>query len=815
MTTGFKFPKVDKYNNSKFTNPDDEYMRDGTPRDPKQKVNDPDYYLEKARYLYSAFLTDNFSLGYSASLEYAINRSYSYGNQSNVKYMDILTPKNKQGQRKAFANFSWDNLAIYTKFRDIAVNRLRKFDYKTDVESIEDDDILDKERMKMLAYVKQQEKDFTDALREVTGMPDEQVPQEQLPIAPQSLKELDMLQGLGCFTLPLEISLQKKITKTSLPLSQWSETETKLKEDGIDIGVMATQCYCDTVDGVPKVRYVDPQYLIIRHTRDQSFERIADAAEVRFFTIAQLREHGLSEKQIYEAASSYSGEFTNEVYMDQYTFYNQNRQVLDRFIIPILDMDFESFCTNTLEYRNIGGVDVPFELPAGSNKSTRKTNRLEKNQYARRYRCKWVIGTEIVFDYGYQFDVPFDDQNMPLCSYKVYRCSMRSMTSRCISTIDDLQLAVLKFRAAWAKAKPSGIRVEWGSISNMTFGGEKMDPKDILRMYNQSGDLIYRAQMIDGRYVAGQAPPVEELKGGMGPLLNEFITTFQLHTQTLRELTAIGEVVDGSLGAGDQLVGVAKMAEAATSDAHRNVLMGYKNIKEKVCTDLCIRWQNYTILKGGSQVKTAPYGGNALEIIRLSAEDAKHKVRVICEAEIDDGIRDRIMSAADTSLAAAKQGAAGITMADYFFIMESLQSGNLKWAAMYLSYREEQEKKRLQMMQQENMQMNGENMQAQEKMKAEAAMELQAAAQETILIETESKIAIEKEKGSQARQTEWFKNMLLKGNANPPIVKPGSEPAPAMQPPPSEAPMGMGDPSQMQAAPIPEQDMQAGQPALQ
>ena len=214
MTTDFKFPKVEKYNTPKFTNPDDEYKRDGTPRDPKQKVNDPEYYLEKARYLYSAFLTDNFSLGYSASLEYAINRSYSSGNQSNVKYMDILTPKNEQGQRKAFANFSWDNLAVYTKFRDIAVNRLRKFDYKTDVESIEDDDILEKERMKMLAFVKQQEKEFIDTLRQTTGMPEEQAPQEQLPIEPQSLKELDMLQGLGCFSLPLEISLQKKITKT-------------------------------------------------------------------------------------------------------------------------------------------------------------------------------------------------------------------------------------------------------------------------------------------------------------------------------------------------------------------------------------------------------------------------------------------------------------------------------------------------------------------------------------------------------------------------------------------------------------------------
>jgi len=822
MTPGVRFPKVATYKTQKFYNPEDEYMPDGSPRDPKDKVKDKSYFLDKAKYLYSAFLTDNFTIGYSSSLEYAINRSYSFGNQSNTKYMDILTPKNAKGERKAYANFSYDNLAIFPKFRDIAISKLKKFDYKIEVECLEEDAVLERQRKKMLVWVKQQEAEFIASIREITGMPaEEQNPQEQpLPIIPTSIQELDMLEGMGSFKLPLEMALQKKLTKNSFPLSQWKEIEGKLKEDGIDIGVMAVQCYNDPVEGVPMVRYVDPQYLIVRHTRDQSFERISDGAEIRFMTIAQLREFGLSEKEIQQAATAFSGDFTNELYQTQYNFYNQNRNALDRFIIPVLDMDFESFCTTSLEYRNIAGVDVPFQLPAGSEKSTRKTNRFEKNRYMRRYRAKWVIGTDIVFDYGYQFDVPFDNQNMPICSYKVYRCAIRSMTSRCIATIDDLQLAVLKFRAAWAKAKPSGIRVEWGSISNMTFGGEKMDPKDILRMYNQSGDLVYRAQMIDGRYVAGQAPPVEELKGGMGPLLDEFIKTFQLHLTTLRELTAIGEVVDGTLGASDQLVGVAKMAEAATSDAHRNVLTGYQNIKERVATDLCIRWQNYTILQGGSKVMSAPYGGNALEIIRLSAEEAKRKVRVICEAEIDDGIRDRILAAADQSLAAAKQGAAGISMSDYFFIMEALQSGNLKWAAMYLNYREEQEKKRIEQVQAQNMQMNGQNMQVQEKMKSDAAMALKEAEKETIVLQTEANIAEIEAKGQQDRQTEWFKKQLETGALTPPINMPGTTPSgaapsPGVMPPPSGAPMGMGDPSQMQAAPTPEQGMQAGQPVLQ
>ena len=816
MSTSFSLPFATTYKGKPATyrNPEDERNKDGSHRDPADKVTDKEYFLEKAQYLYAAYLDDNFTIGYTSNLQYAINRSYSFGNQSNAKYMDIVSPKNKNGIRKAFVNFSWDNLPIYPKFRDLLKNRLDKVDYQLQVDAVEEDLILEKQRLKMLAWVKEQETEFIQALYEATGMPsDEQVPQEQLPIKPKSMSELDMMEGMGSFKLPLEISLLKKINEVSLPMSHWPQVKLKMAEDGIDLGIFAGQCYSDAVDGTPKVRYVDPAYLIVRQTRDNSFERIADAAEIRFMTIAQLREYGLSEPELKQAAQAYNNMLTNGSWpQDQWNNFDLQQNLLDRWVVAVLDMDFESFCTRSMEYRSVGDMELAFELPAGSDKPSSKKNKFAKNRYMRRYRGKWVIGTQIMFDYGYQYDVPYDDQNMPLCSYKVYRCAERSLTSRCIATIDDMQLAVLKFRAAWAKAKPSGIRVEWGSISNMVLGGEKMDPKDILRMYNQSGDLIYKAQTIDGRFVQGQAPPIEELKGGMGPLLGEFIETFKLHLETLRELTAIGQVTDGSTGNGDQLVGVVKIAEAATSDAHRNVLTGVRHIKELVAADLCIRWQNYAILNG--EAKSQPYGGTGLEIIRLSAQDAKRRVRVICQAEIDDAMKEQILLAAQTSLAAAKQGAAGITMSDYFCIMDALQKGNLKYAAMFLHFREEEQKNYQMKMQQENMQMNGQNMQMQEKMKADAAMALEDSKKETILLETESKIAVEREKGNQARQTAWFENYLLKGVMNPPSSMPGSAPAPAMQPQPAAPAMPMGDPSQMQGVPAPEQGMPVGQPAL-
>ena len=91
----------------------------------------------------------------------------------------------------------------------------------------------------------------------------------------------------------------------------------------------------------------------------------------------------------------------------------------------------------------VGNQEVAFKLPYGQSPTRKKKNRYETNKYARRYRAKLVIGTSIVFDYGYQYNQIFDSQNRPKSSYSIYRVADRSMTSRCVSVIDDLHIAIL------------------------------------------------------------------------------------------------------------------------------------------------------------------------------------------------------------------------------------------------------------------------------------------------------------------------------------------------------------------------------------
>jgi hypothetical protein len=482
-----------------------------------------------------------------------------------------------------------------------------------------------------------------------------------------------------------------------------------------------------------------------------------------------------------------------------------------------LDYDFESFDTYSFEYRVISGQEVPFKLPYGEEPQKKKKNRYEKNKYARRYRAKWVIGTSIVFDYGYQYNQIFDSQNRPKSSYSIYRIADRSMTSRCVSVIDDLHIAIYQFRNAWASAAPAGYTIEWGSLSNMSLGGgNKMKPMDVIKLYRQTGQLLWKSTLENGRVVNG-APPIMPLEGGLGRILQEFMSTFELHVNTLRQITAIGQGLDGNVSSGDMLKGTLQIAEASMTDTLRPCLAAYKRVKSRVLDNLCLRWQLYLSSQDINEIDE----GVAGQIISLTYDDiTKRRIQVVCDMLIDDSQKQLLLMAAQKSMDAGKvPGGIGITYLDYVFILQAIERGQLKWASMWLAYREEQAKMEAQLLQQQNMQMNGQNMQAQEQAKQQTlAMEM-TVKKSISTTEVEGSILKVKAQGQEDRKTLFVKALLERGLtphpdlvdglvistlSDQPQTTPSSAPEQMGQPPaePSAPPSGQGLPPQEQMPPV-------------
>lgn len=712
-------PFVEKYKDAKYTDPGDAI-------DPNKKkdANDTvakDWFRRKCEYIYSCYIRDDAYIPYSTVRDYRICRLYAQGRQPNTKYMERLTIQDKRtGIRKGWMNISWDILPILPKFRSVVLGKFEEIDYSTQTHAIDDVSNTLREDAKIGFWVENKYKEELEALRKIVGDSDPEQP--RLPFVPKSLEELDMLGTMGFFRLAYEIVMDKLLIATSQK-SNWHEIKRRLFEDAIDLGIIAVKDYTDPVNGKPMVRYVDPEYLIIRQTRMNDFSNVAEAGEITWYSIGDLRAYGLSDDELIKASRAYSGIFGNP-YMTDIPGYPQDRNRYDYLKVAVLDAEFESFDTYFFESRMIGDRMVYFNLPFGTKKSSSKKNKFGSRQYQKRYRVKWVIGTDIIFDYGLQYDQNYDQENRPRSSYSCYRIAEKSMISQCITSADDIQLAVLKLRSAMAESKPAGVMIEFGSLKEISMGGEKMDPFDILKIYRDRGDLLFRyALQQNGMPLQGGVPPIQELRGGIGPYLQELMSILEWNINMVREITGINQAVDASTPSPGALVGVAQIAEQGTNNVLRPLLAGYRSVKQRAYMNLCQRWQ----LAGKFYPQTMPYttaeGSATIEVLKVGSELYNPVFDVYVDMPIKQEDKAMLEQACLESLRAAKAGSVGINLSDYIYIKELIAINNMRAAWVYLSYREQEIQNERDMLSAQNQQINAQMQQQAEMMKQQAEAE--------------------------------------------------------------------------------------------
>jgi hypothetical protein len=185
----------------------------------------------------------------------------------------------------------------------------------------------------------------------------------------------------------------------------------------------------------------------------------------------------------------------------------------------------------------------------------------------------------------------------------------------------------------------------------------------------------------------GGVPPVTPLQGGIGPYLNELIQSLDWQINMIREITGINAVVDASTPQPGALVGTAKIAEAGTNYVLKPLLSGYKSVKSRLFGSICNRWQ-ITAMYYKKEATTGGGPNAAFETIALGEEMYKPVFDVYCDVLISEEDKVKLDQACLESLRAAKTGSVGITPMDYFYIQQLVQVGNVRWAWVYLSYRE-------------------------------------------------------------------------------------------------------------------------------
>lgn len=743
----------ENYSSNDFYRPTDEI-------NPALKQDDPKYSLEMSQYIYSEFAKGDTAITPGDIERFNRTKLYSEGRQDTSIYKDMLLSEfkhvkegpemlyvNEDGQpfnktsRKGFMNVNFDDVfSPAPHFMSKIIGIFEGQDHNIVTEAIDENSIAQKEQEKYKALVKGRHAKFLQRMDNLMG-----IDYQEEGVLPANEKELMIFDSLGAFKLKYEIGLQKALSHTFLA-SKLPKLKRQIIKDLIIFGYAATVDYFDYNTGEVRIRRHDPANLILERSKDPTFDDISYFAYIDYVTLFQLKhETGLSDKDLHNISMTFAGKLGNAPTYEYIADINGDYDFY-RCRVPVLKSTWKS---NDYEYRtrrtNNNGETIDFvepykgrKTPKVYDKDKRKTYRVSAKSL---YHASWVIGTEIVYDFGKVHDVGFDykEKEVPL-GIHVYHIEEKPIFESCIPALDQIELTFLRLQNGIAQASPPGIAVEYNSLMGMTFENDEWQPLDMLRLKSQTGNIIFSVSP-NGVEIPPNYPfPITELKGGLGTVIDDCAKSFELAYNNLRIATGIDDITS-SLSTPTQQQGkaVTELAVSATGNTLKPVYAGYLSIKESMAQSALLRIQGLVYSEQES-VYTDIIGEQAVEVLKSVGNKMPIQLGVHAYAAPDDMLKQEVRLAAQGAMAGGKNGIPALKYSEYLFIIESLNTmQSVNYARMYIAMKESQREQEERQFALDSQKAQAEGVMAQNEQKAQAEMMKLEKEKERILIEIEAK----------------------------------------------------------------------------
>lgn len=699
----------DKYQDNRYLLPKDDISPDAKGKE---------WHRKHCEHIYSKYLHDEAGIAYSHRDKIAENRKYGKGMQDTKKYMNIFLGKQTEGdeERKGWMNVNWDIFSVAPKFKRVIEGIFEVIDFYISANAIDESASTMKDDMKWRLWALAKEKQFLEFFNKAAG-----INVDQSKFLPSSFEQLQLFTQMGGIKLPLEIGMEGGLDYTFY-LSDWQDIKKRLVNDFEDINKAAIKDYVDTVTNTIRVKYVDPGNAIIILDKD---DNVIMAGEIINYPIKDLRrDSGLTEDKLLNLAVDFNGKNGNPTVSwendpDEYGTYGY-----DHLGIPVLDCEWASidsyYKTRRKKANDVTATyDEPYRKDAKGNLVPPKVKKTAKRETKRVdikvfRRGKWIIGTEEIFDYGLQFTIPRPSDTEANSSYHYVELEGKSMMETIKPNLDSMQLTWLDLQNEKVQSPGSGLAIEYTSLQNMTLGGKKMDPLDIIKVYVQTNRLVYKATTHAGMLISpGAGKPIQELRGGIGPKLDEIIKQMKLDMDFIRENTGINEIVAASNPNPEVGVGQSEMAIAATNNVLKPILKGLTRLKEKTALNCALRLQLHARVNGTYSGYYQPLGSTVMSVFKMSSTKTLHQIGIKLEAIPTAEEKRDIEIMLQNSVSGGRDGKPTITLSGYFAIKRLLFSGaNIKYAQIIMADREAKMKAQELKLQRENMEIDKNNQQA-------------------------------------------------------------------------------------------------------
>lgn len=671
---------------------------------------------------------------YNGRDKYHEIKLYMYGKQSVSRYKKLLQPREVANEDQSWININWDILPIIPKFRRIALATLFKTDFSISVDAV--DPVAQDDKQKF--YADNAAKIILKKEFEKQGVDPSIVPDPDVDAA--SMQELDMYMNYS-YKHRMAIEMEQGL-ELIMNLNKFENERIKVVEDLHDWGIGGYKEYFDAQGNI-KIKRVNPMNLVMSYTTDPNFKDIQYIGEVTEMTIADLKQMAgdkISDGDYKILAEKYANKYNvASTLRDLNSNYNG---IYDGFRIKVMDLEFFSYNSMVLEERvnSKGNTVVGRAAKAKANRSDKKYS---KTDYKVVYKGKWIVGSDIFFDCGLATNMKRAKSSLTdtslsyhIAAPNMYQMSTYSLGDQMKSLADQIQLAWYKLQNVMLRARPRGIMIELGALEGVPLGkaGRALKPMEILDLYNQTGNLVYRRLNDEGQ--ASNYKPIEELDNGIGNEATQYFNIIKQDIDLLRDILGFNEITDGSTPDPRTLNGVAKYASESTNNSLDFIKRAERDLLERLCYDLTLRIQDSAI-NGTISGYIRALGSESVQFFKIDPNVSAYECGLKIRQKPTEFEKEKLSRRIEQAIQSNQ-----ITLADAMMI-ENLE--NLKYAEVLLGYRIKKNQEETQQRAMEAQQMNGQIQQ-------QSAMAAEQAKQQTLQMEAQVKmqmIQMEKQLESQ------------------------------------------------------------------
>ena len=665
---------------------------------PKEKTS-REYTKAIGEAIYTRHLKNKASVSHSARSLYKELREYGTGEQSEDKYKGYLQggvqsdsalaitdvdgswTGNKTQERKGWMNVLWDIISPAQMIRDMIHGLFDDIDFDIVADAVDADSGAEEENEKWKRWVDTRSfvAERLMAARAMAG-----VPIEKPDFVPDNIEELEQYAAAGGFKMVYAMETEKLLRHIA-DFSDWMSLKAKVLDDIIDLYTAFVKADYDKESKKIKWRYVDPEDLVMQHSKYHDYRDSKYGGEFHEVKITDLRRdmlnEGYTEEEIKEVAESYCGMFGNPA---KISAEEEGSKGYDNFTTIVFSFEWiDDDITKKIKFTNSFGKVryIPFK-----DKKLGKREEVVKDTKRNLYQGNWVIGTDIAYDYGKVYYQPKPQPNEVELTYKGFRLPGKSLTARLYPLYDNIQIGWLLYQNGMAQQFQSGYTVDWRMLQNISDGEKKYSPLEIIKMWKETGILLFMSTPIGQSYRGGASRPVDRLEGGMGETLNEAMARIQMQFMLIERMTGFSPVALGATPNPDAPVTTTERSLQATHNSIKPMMRGIFTLKNALARVTSPRLQQLLKYNPESRAefeKVIGKGGvKAIMIAQDSA--AEYGIRLQARPSLQEKMD--LLETAKIAMQPGRDGIRAISYNDYMYIVERLHAGgNIKEIRMYLT----------------------------------------------------------------------------------------------------------------------------------